>query len=67
MLIKWIVNIQDWAESERKFQKWEHEVIIRGHQKERSMFVCMFTNGLYGDVGLNLNEAGISERLEVSR
>jgi len=45
MLIKSIVNIQNWAESERKFRKWEH-IVIRGHQQERSMFVRMATNGV---------------------
>jgi len=46
MLIKSIVTIQDWAESERKLQKWEHLVIIGGHQKARSMFVGVSTNGV---------------------
>jgi hypothetical protein len=46
MLIKSIVNIQDWAQSERKFRKLEHIVIIRGHQQERCMFVRMSTNGV---------------------
>jgi len=46
MLIKSIVNIQDWAESEMKFRKWEHIAIIRRHQQERCMFARMSTNGV---------------------
>lgn len=45
MLNESIVNIQDWAEKERKFRKWEHVLIIGGHQEEGSVFVCVSKNG----------------------
>jgi len=52
MLIKSILNVQDWTESERKFRKWNNVIIIWGYQKECSMFVCISKKGVIWGCGV---------------